>query len=759
MDYSVGIHGGGTQKLEEIQDSIREMVKQSNKALHIDDFIFQGGELNSRLNECFEEWRNFPVYRYTIKTLCLFLGYRCGAADAELERLFREKELGIPFSEESKHILEHLTERLIWRIKELCSDSLRNELLEKFPEQKIMDNLLELEQDFFLEFMAPILELNREEVNIFLLRAFKRDELCNFIPTEYLLGLAIDVKEQLKSGSMIEILYELKHYYEIISPDSLEETVSSGIGTQYIFDKSDAVLMEIKNERGFFELKDYPEVSELLKWYKSLDKPSARNRSEAFEKLFREVVVLYTPELEDYLRVIQQEKKRRGKVQHREGVSVPVTVWYQNPGKEAKYIEAGTIFYGANCEYCLGERAELPSKEYVQICVHVVPHPANSHIPMQGKIPQFLPENAELSILSGNAEKNGSPILKNVRVVPINKVAAENTANIKVEAKLNTRDWARPRWTEEKDTKRNGFVVMEIMAGEEFPEGVCFSYNGFRFIPTEGVGEKFYPKKTITVYVNRNMIVSDRVTIGSAQETTKEGKKIKKKIYVLDGTDSITRMSVKMNEVIRISNQNNRVTAPGEMFERKAFEQGKRLVLQLEEENLVDIEEEKKRYTDRELFQQYMYGQKDYDIVTNLDIEKTRKIGLDMLTLSSRWLEDTVIRGDSEWFVSLEEYRQRNIMLVLLFLRYIKKNDTVIKISRERFIRNFNTHVASRMTELRFEPLYFGYPIDCLLMFLLAACVPEDLCDTLRVIYKEKLCVLRKKMNGNEKNSDAVRCL
>lgn len=738
MDYSVGIHGGGTKKLEEIQDSIREMVKQSNKVLHIDDFIFRGGELNSRFNACFEEWKNFPAYRYTMNTLCLFLGYRGGAADEELERLFSEKEQGIPFSEESEHILRYLTERLIWKIKELRSDSLRKELSEKFSEQKIMDNLLELQQDFFLEFMAPILELNREEVNIFLLRAFKRDELCNYIPDEYLLGLAIDVKEQLKSGTTIEILYELKHYYEIIPPDSWTAAVSDGIGTQYIFDKSDAVLMKIKNEQGIFEIRDYPEISELLEWYKSLKKPSARNRAEAFERLFREVMELYTPEMEDYLRVIQQEKKRRGKVQHREEVSVPVTIWYQNPGKEAKYIEAGTKFYGANCEYRLEERAELPAKEYVQICVHVVPHPDNSRIPMRGKVPQFLPEHAELKVLSGNTEKKGRPVLKNVRVVPINKVAAENTANIKAEAKLNTSNWARPRWTEEKDTKRNGFVVMEILAGEKFPEEVCFGYNGFQFLPTECVGERFYPKKTITVYVERDTIVSDRVTTGWAQETTKEGKKIRKKIYVLDGTDSITRMSAKMDEVIRISNQNNRVTAPGEMFERKTFEQGKRLVLRLGEEVLEDIEEEKKSCTDRDLFRQYMYGQKDYAIVTNLDIEKTRKIGLDMSALSSRWLEDTVIRGDSGWFVSLEEYRQRSVMLVLLFLRYIKKNDTVVKISRERFIRNFNTYVASRMEELRFDSLYFGYPIDCLLMFLLAACVPEDLCDTLRVIYKEK---------------------
>ena len=41
------------------------------------------------------------------------------------------------------------------------------------------------------------------------------------------------------------------------------------------------------------------------------------------------------------------------------------------------------------------------------------------------------------------------------------------------------------------------------------------------------------------------------------------------------------------------------------------------------------------------------------------------------------------------------------------------------------------------MGEFRFDGLYLGYPLDCLLMFLLASCDVSDMCDTLRILYKE----------------------
>ena len=49
-----------------------------------------------------------------------------------------------------------------------------------------------------------------------------------------------------------------------------------------------------------------------------------------------------------------------------------------------------------------------------------------------------------------------------------------------------------------------------------------------------------------------------------------------------------------------------------------------------------------------------------------------------------------------------------------------------------------NTLTAEKIVnEYRLDELYVGYPIDCLLLFLLGTCMSEDICDILRVIYKE----------------------
>ena len=58
-------------------------------------------------------------------------------------------------------------------------------------------------------------------------------------------------------------------------------------------------------------------------------------------------------------------------------------------------------------------------------------------------------------------------------------------------------------------------------------------------------------------------------------------------------------------------------------------------------------------------------------MVSGLDIEKAEKIGLDLRNLSSDWLAESMVLGDSQWFAGLSEYRQRSVVLVLLFLKYI----------------------------------------------------------------------------------------
>lgn len=714
MGVSMGIHDGRTKELLKIQQNIQEIVAASHQVLHIDDFIFQGGKLNDQLNECFKKWKNFPTYRYVINMLCDFSSYSCSERD--LEQLFREKENNLPLSETSEDILTYLSEYLIQRMEEIESDTLRSHLLASYSRDIIKKNLLDLQEDFFLELLAPILDLNLDEINLFMVRVFKRDQLCNYVPREYLLGLAAEINAEMKKGTTMEVLYELKKYYDSLKHVSVGEVVPDKEGTRYIAQKSRIDFKRLSGDRLSFKVKDYPEIMTLLEWYKALQKPSVRNRKQAYERLFDEAAKLYQPEMDDYLRVIKIEENKRTKMRHRESMSVPVTVWYdKTESGKAEWIKAGTRFIGKNCLYETKEDVELTQEDYVQICVHICPHPDNAK--KDSPKSKTVPSGVVFHIVSGDFVINGKPVIKNVRTDSIKNI----------DPSKNSSKWTKPKWV--KDQAGTGFVVMDILAGENLPESLCVEYQGFKFVPVpDAFGIVHNLRKTITVYVDIASVDMKNVKKGFTKI-----KEVKVPIYILDETESIRKMESNLETVVKISNRKNRVTVPQKMFNEN-FE-----LIDHSVENAADIAEDSTGLSAWQLFFEYMYGIKDYEIASNLDIELTEKIGLDMKNIASDWLKDTMIMGDAEWFAALSEYRQRNVILILLFLLYIKKNDNVITNNKERFVRNFRSFVAANMEKMRYDELYLGYPVDCLIMFLLASCIPEDMCDTLRVLYKESI--------------------
>ena len=76
-------------------------------------------------------------------------------------------------------------------------------------------------------------------------------------------------------------------------------------------------------------------------------------------------------------------------------------------------------------------------------------------------------------------------------------------------------------------------------------------------------------------------------------------------------------------------------------------------------------------------------------MVSGLDIKKTKETGLDLRNLSSDWLTESKIPESQQEFAALSEYRQRSVLLVLLFLKYIENAKELMRTNRERFIRNF----------------------------------------------------------------------
>lgn len=707
MTVSVGIHDGRTKDIDSFLDlkkSVCKGKKDAEQTLQIDDFIFQGMEFNGKLNECLKEWKNFSTCQYVINTLCERIFYS-GSGEV-LERLYREIETAPVLSEESEELLDTLCDALMQKVEEIGTGELREELAAKYPRDVIRDNLLELQEDFFFDFFAPVLELGLDEINFFLVRVLKRDQLCGYVPKEYLLELAVNVSGKLHVSGTAEVLFELKKYYCSIDSETAEEELPSDNGTRYIAEKTGAGIQELSARGSEFKISDYPEIQRIIKWYKGLERPSRRDREKAYEPLFFRMSVLYHTEIKDYQKLLKAEEVEAKK----EGsLSLPITVQYVKAETEAETkIKKETEFYGERCRFHILKDIELPQEDYRQICIHVLPLPENKKYPKPKS--KWVPMGAELQIVAGNAERDGKPVVRNV-----------HTANIKdIAPNLNSQKWTRPLWFA--DPKGKGFVVLDILCGEKLPEGLCFEYSGFCFTPSISKDAKdirYEHEITFSAYLDVSSIQAERVLRSNKEKT-----------FTFEESWSVTRMEPAMKCVLDVSNTDNYLTAPQDLFTS---------TFQLCDEKIeINVDEELAKMPDWQLFSEYMYSDRDFDAVSGLDISLGKKIGLDISSVASAWMKDSMITGDPRWFSGLPQHRQRSVVLALLFLIYIKENaEMLITEGKERFVRNFRSYVDRNMEEFRFDGLYLGYPFDCLLVFLLAVCECLDMADTLRVLYKE----------------------
>ena len=530
-EFKREIYDGRTKEHEM---DIEQKTRDPDRIFNLDDFVHLGGRLHEKLNDSLKKWKNFSQNRYLVNFLCEVFSYDC--PENFRRKLFEEQETGRRLSGSSKKILTDLTELLVRRIEEIGDDEIRNILEKKYTPEVIRDNFEDLTEDFFLYFLAPVCNRDSDSVRIFLQRVFKRDSLSNYKTDEYLLGMAMDIYRQGIQESTIEILYKLRNCYDSVSPAREPEVISEKNGSQYITNKS-RLYLEIQS--GVFRPEDYPQIPETLSWYKAAVKPPARNKEKVYKALFDGIFRLYEKEMDDYLRIEAEEKEKRAKLRHRQEGSVPITLWYRS--REPIWISGRTRFSGKNCVYELLKGENLMPMEYVEVCLHVIPHQDNSELQKPKR--SAVPEGAVFEILCGNAERDGKPLIRSVRAVSIKKVNTEKAVNISEESGLNSRLWTKPKWRLEdcRNSPANGFVVIEILAEEEIPGNLCFAYEfegkKFKYVPVrEETGCSYLPRKTVTAYLDMNL-----APFKNARRERDN--------YVLEGADSITQMEPKQESL------------------------------------------------------------------------------------------------------------------------------------------------------------------------------------------------------------------
>lgn len=342
---------------------------------------------------------------------------------------------------------------------------------------------------------------------------------------------------------------------------------------------------------------------------------------------------------------------------------------------------------------------EASHPDYEQIRVHMKPHPDNY---MKGnekkedgnedendkkikKNPIFVPENTEFQVINGNREVAGKPVIQNVRTV-------------KVKEKHN-RKWKPLRWGM---ADRSGFVVLEVLAGESLPENLVFEYNGFKFLPIDDYCKQYDRNVTFEVRLDEESLDKNKV-------------KEEKTAYVIEDKNAINQILSDIPIIKKIGNENNRVAISKKLLAE--YEEQENLWKSVIEGN--DL---------KPVWREFMYEGRYHDSVIE-------SINLNIGNSVAKWMKASRIEGDTEWFAKLEESRQRSVIIVMLFLIYVKGISDYID-SKEQFLRDFEMFVDSEMNALRFDGLYLGYAIDCLVLFLLATCAYEEACETLRAVYK-----------------------
>ena len=324
---------------------------------------------------------------------------------------------------------------------------------------------------------------------------------------------------------------------------------------------------------------------------------------------------------------------------------------------------------------------------------------------------------------------------------------------------------------------------MRILAGEQLPAGIILAYKEYQF---EVLTNVLYLLDDCELIKTKN-ILSENITLAPLAKTIRvqldinsvhnarletSGGKIKR--WSIEKKCTSYTIKRENKRIIKITNGNKAVAVPFEnlikredgKFEYLAGKYGNELKPEADKLGFISAEQRE----ELEMFCNYMYGLDDYQMVTCLDIDNKKSIGLNLSNLNSNWLSDSVIQNCENWFSELTEYQQRNTIIVLLFLQYLKETEIYFNNMKETggndinnygntrcgfkrdLIELFPGYIGEHLELYRFDDLYLGYPMDCLLLYLLSRCEYEDICDTLRVIYKTQLLEqVRNEIKGGAK--------
>lgn len=197
-----------------------------------------------------------------------------------------------------------------------------NELIEKkWTEAQIRKLLWEMPEEEFIQTFAPALGLSLEEIDAFLLKAYRRAGLNPYEKEEFILYLAVlQVDSNRAERDYYSIYWKMREAYE----ECDKGTVCFTGGMKTIWKECEETVARLREEEEDWEKygKIPAVLEELFKKHKAIDYSGQQwnsLRKKALEKLWKEVCQLYQSDLE-YEEKNERDTKREEWAEENNGV-------------------------------------------------------------------------------------------------------------------------------------------------------------------------------------------------------------------------------------------------------------------------------------------------------------------------------------------------------------------------------------------------------------------------------------------------------
>lgn len=570
-----GFKSGGTVQFDQMHQKILDIIKSDDNPFTGQDFFvnlkkreaqakekgepFYVADYRKELFGFFEEWikkeHEFPKYKYMINYLFANYPSASGKVEKHKDELFsqlEEMEQGkrTSLTVQAQDCMETIIDCLMRDFDE-AKPSLEDR--EYYTREWIREQIIQPTEEFVFDFLAPVLEMLNEEVNVFLTRVLRREGMDVFNDNEFLLYLVLSCDF---TESKFSTYKKLKSYYR-----NLEETEAVAEGTVYFMDSLEKQLDKMSDKTlsdvdGNFS----KELVEILNWRKQLTHRDIRSGQETFEGILDELCILYAKEVEDYQKHIGDVNERANAGERRREGVVELVVSYD--GRKEILIPAGTEFCGEHNLFEIQFDTKLPEKK------SVTKIPVRSITAMEKAGEQILPLDAEVLMFNDEWMKKW------------------NVTSVRTMTKEEKKGWGKdlpsPSFVKGKEDGI-GYLCIECDYGHTIPSGTEFMYEGedgidYLFRSTEDVkAEAAKESIYITMKDRNNAVIIKKASANDPQNIWEE-------------TGGIQRLKRPIEGILSVYNPKRAGIRAGELAEETLKDGSARLTIRFPYDKVITLD-------------------------------------------------------------------------------------------------------------------------------------------------------------------------